>query len=62
MGGAQIAEIDSAAWNVSLERSGDDGATWQETLVQRIPTVTPQDGLTFTLYDMTRSCRRKTAM
>ena len=41
MGGAQIAEIDSAAWNVSLERSGDDGATWQEKLVQRIPTVTP---------------------
>jgi len=30
MGGAQIAEIDGAAWNVSLEPSGEDGATWQE--------------------------------
>jgi hypothetical protein len=26
--GWQIAEINGAAWNVSLERSGDDGATW----------------------------------
>jgi len=50
MGGAQIAEIDGAAWNVSLERSGDDGATWQENLVQRVPTVTPQNGLALTLY------------
>src|SRR6516225_8383338 len=48
--GAQIAEIDGAAWIVWLERSGDGGATWQENLVQRIPTVTPQNGLTFTLY------------
>ena len=48
--GAQIAEIDGAAWIVRLERSGDGGATWQENLVQRIPTVTPQNGLTFTLY------------
>jgi hypothetical protein len=48
--GAQIAEIDGAAWQVYLERSGDGGATWQENLVQRIPTVTPQNGLTVTLY------------
>jgi hypothetical protein len=48
--GAQIAEIDGAAWEVYLERSGDGGATWQENLVQRIPTVTPQNGLTVTLY------------
>src|SRR5262249_796450 len=50
MGGAQIAEIDGAAWNVSLERSGDDGATGQENLVQRVPTGTPQKGLALTLY------------
>jgi hypothetical protein len=48
--GVQIAEIDGAAWIVWLERSGDGGATWQENLLQRIPTVTPQNGLTFTLY------------
>jgi hypothetical protein len=48
--GAQIAEIDGADWEVYLERSSDGGATWQENLVQRIPTVTPQNGLTVTLY------------
>ena len=48
--GAQIAEIDGAAWQVFLERSRDGGATWQENLVQRIPTVTPQNGWTVTLY------------
>jgi hypothetical protein len=48
--GAQIADVDGASWNVWLERSADGGATWQENVVQRIPTVTPQNGLTFTLY------------
>jgi hypothetical protein len=48
--GAQIPEIDGSAWQVFLERSGDGGATWQENVVQRVPTVTPQNGLTVTLY------------
>jgi hypothetical protein len=48
--GAQISEIDGPAWNVHLERSRDGGVTWQENLVQRIPTVTPQDGLTVNLH------------
>jgi hypothetical protein len=48
--GAQIPEIDGAAWLVFLERSGDGGVTWQENLVKRIPTVTPQNGLTVTLF------------
>jgi hypothetical protein len=48
--GAQIAAIDGAAWHVWLERSADGGATWQDNVVQRIPTVTPQNGLTVTLY------------
>lgn len=48
--GAQIAEIDGAAWNVWLERTSDGGASWQDNIVQLIPTVTPQNGLTFTLY------------
>src|SRR5260370_16396572 len=39
--GAQIAEIDGAAWQVFLERSSDGGATWQENLVQSVPTVPP---------------------
>jgi hypothetical protein len=48
--GAQIAAIDGAAWEVYLERSSDGGATWQENLVQRSPTVTLQNGLTVALY------------
>ena len=48
--GAQIPEIDGTAWQVFLERSSDGGATWQENLVKPMPTVTPQNGLTVTLY------------
>jgi hypothetical protein len=48
--GAQIANIDGASWQVSLERSADGGATWQENLLQSIPGVTPQQGLIVTLY------------
>ena len=43
-------QIDGAAWLVFLERSSDGGVTWQENLVKRIPTVTPQNGLTVTLF------------
>jgi hypothetical protein len=48
--GAQIPEIDGVAWQVTLERSGDHGATWHENVVQRITTVSPQNGWTVTLY------------
>jgi hypothetical protein len=39
-----------APWYVFMERSGDGGLTWQTNLIQRIPSVTPQDGLIVTLY------------
>src|ERR1700747_2958337 len=48
--GAQIPEIDGAAWLVFLERSGDGGVSWQENMGKRKPTVTPQKGLTVPLY------------
>lgn len=48
--GTQVADIDGASWNVFLERSSDGGATWQPNLVQRIPSVTPTDGLIVTLF------------
>jgi hypothetical protein len=48
--GATLTGIDGASWQVSLDRSGDGGATWQENLLQSLPGVTPQDGLIVTLY------------
>jgi hypothetical protein len=48
--GTQVAAIDGNGWNAFLERSSDGGATWQPNLIQRIPSVTQQDGLIVTLY------------
>jgi hypothetical protein len=48
--GTQLAAIDGAGWNVFMERSADGGATWLPNLVQRLPSVTPTDGLIVTLY------------
>jgi hypothetical protein len=48
--GTQVAEIDGTSYDIFMERSGDGGATWQANLIQRIPSVTPQDGLIVTLY------------
>jgi hypothetical protein len=48
--GTKVAAIDAPSWDVFMERSGDGGATWLPNLIQRIPSVTPQDGLIVTLY------------
>jgi hypothetical protein len=48
--GTQLAEIDGDSWEVFLERSSDGGATWLPNLVQRVPSVTPKDGLIVTLF------------
>jgi hypothetical protein len=52
--GTKVAAIEKSRpelpWDVFMERSGDGGLTWQTNLVQRIPSVTPQDGLIVTLY------------
>jgi hypothetical protein len=48
--GTRVAEIDGDGWNVFLERSSDGGVTWLPNVVQRIPSVTPKDGLIITLF------------
>jgi hypothetical protein len=48
--GMQVAAIDGDGWNVFLERSSDNGATWQTNLIQRVPSVTFPDGLIVTLF------------
>jgi hypothetical protein len=48
--GAQIASIDGSEWQILLERSSDGGATWQHNQILRTIAVTPQNGLTVTLY------------
>jgi hypothetical protein len=48
--GTQVPEIDGNPWNVFMERSSDGGVTWLPNLVQRIPSVTPKDGLIVTLF------------
>jgi hypothetical protein len=48
--GTQVASIDGEGWNVFLERSSDNGATWQTNVIQRVPSVTFPDGLIVTLF------------
>lgn len=48
--GTQVAAIDGAAWQIYQERSSDKGVTWIENIIQRVPSVTPQNGLIVTLY------------
>ena len=48
--GTQVAAIDGDGWTAFLERSGDNGATWQANVIQRVPGVTFPDGLIVTLY------------
>jgi hypothetical protein len=48
--GTQVAAIDGDGWNVFMERSSDGGTNWDLNLIQRIPSVTPKDGLIVTLF------------
>ena len=43
--GQGLAKIDGPTWNLFVEFSRDEGATWHENTVHRQPSVTTADGL-----------------